>query len=478
MSRHTLLFLAAVGTFACNPRKPLPVSKDLGPAVQVVDVAPRPYGAPTATTAPPLSETEPNDDREHAQRLDSQKVLRGSLLPPTTSGAGKGDDDYYVWPPQPTPQTLRIEASGAPDLSLEVITETGASLGSVDERGTGEGERLAGLSIRAGQSVWVRVRGRVKAEAATTTTLGEYQLAVTATPASPDSEAEPNDTVADATPLVGSDASGALSSRRDEDFFALTLPAVPGRKAIAGAPSEGLREPAILRIELTSPSVQPALRVLLEPATEPGRDGGSSAPKPLVDVSASKGKEELRLRNLSLPIGTGRVLLGVRGLQFGKPPGDSRYHLRVLVETPLEGAENEPNDSCATTATPLTLSSGSGELAGFLWPSDVDCYRVTGAAAQETTYEAKLSLPGGDCSATLEWVTADGKPVAGKGSGKSNPPAKSSDGKPSETKPSELSVTASGDFFVRVQNRDRRTCFDAPYRLSIQSKDPSGGDKP
>ena len=77
MSRHTLLFLAAMGLCACNPRKPLPVSKDMGPAVQVLDAAPRPYaGTPATKAAPPLAETEPNDDREHAQRIDPQKVIQ------------------------------------------------------------------------------------------------------------------------------------------------------------------------------------------------------------------------------------------------------------------------------------------------------------------------------------------------------------------------------------------------------------------
>lgn len=478
MSRHTLLFLAAVGLCACNPRKPLPVSKDMGPAVQVVDAAPRPYaGTPATKAAPPLAETEPNDDREHAQRIDPQKVIQGSLLPPTTSGAGKGDDDYFLWPAQPAAQTLRIEASGAPELSLEVLTET-ATLAVIDERGAGEGERLAGLSIRAGQSVWIRVRGRAKAEAATTSALGEYQLAVTATPASPDSEAEPNDTATDATPILGNDASGALSFRRDEDYFVLPLPTLPGRKVTAFPNAEGLREPAILRVELTSPSIQPALRVLLEPTIEPGRDGGVAAPRLLVDVSAGKGKEELRLRNLTLPAGTGRVFIGVRGLAFAKPPGESRYHLRALVETPLEGAETEPNDSCAASASPLTLASGTADIAGFLWPGDVDCYRVTGAAAQETTYEAKLSLPGGDCSAVLEWVSADGKPVGTKSVGKPSQSAKAADGKNTDGKNTELTITTGGDFFLRVLSRDRRSCFEAPYRLGVTSKEPGGGDKP
>ncbi len=487
MSRRTLFVFAAVGLCACNPRKPLTLSKDLGPAVQVVDVAPRPYGVQPTAATPPLAEAEPNDDREHAQKLDPQKVLRGSLLPPTANGAGKGDDDFYQWPPQPAAQTLRIEASGAPDLTLEAVTESGQSLGVIDERGAGEGERIVGLSIRANQSIAIRVRGRVKPEAAHTPTLGEYQLAITATPAAPDSEAEPNDTVTDATPMLGNDATGALSSRRDEDYFALSLPSAPGRKVTAGSAPEGLREPAILRIELTTPSVQPTLRVFFEPAQAVGADGGVPAAKQVLDVSAPKGKEELRIRNVMLPVGTGRVLFGLRGLQHLRPPGESRYHLRTLVETPLEGAENEPNDSCQTTANALAMSAGSAEVAGFLWPGDADCFHVTGVNPEESTVEVKLNLPGGDCSATVDWVTSEGKPTAKSASGKGAPSkggdtksgdTKSGEAKGNEPKSSELTISPGGDFFLRVQSRDKRTCFDAPYRLTILSKEPGHGDKP
>ena len=121
MVRQSLLLLTALGLCGCNPRRPLPVSKDLGPSVQVIDVAAKPIVGNPGSMPRSLPETEPNDDREHAQRFDPQKVIRGSLLPPTTSGAGKGDDDFFVWPAQPAAQTLRIEASGAPDLDRKSV---------------------------------------------------------------------------------------------------------------------------------------------------------------------------------------------------------------------------------------------------------------------------------------------------------------------------------------------------------------------
>jgi len=472
MMRHSLLFLAVLGLSGCNPRKPLPVSRDLGPAVQVIDVAAKPQAGPAESPqSPPLLETEPNDYREHAQRLDPLKALHGSLLPPTTSGAGKGDDDYFLLPAQPTAQTLRIELSGAPDLSLELLQESGMPLGNINDRGIGEGERLWGLTLRAGQPLYLRVRGLLRAEAAHQPTLGAYQLSVTASPASPDSEAEPNDTWAQATPVLGNDASGVLSTRRDEDYFVLPLPAAPGRRAPAGG-SEGLREAAILRIELSSPSVLPALRVLVEPAAGIGADATASL-QTLVDVAASKGKEELRLRNLPLPAGSGRVFVAVRSAGFQRPPGETRYHLRVLVEPALEGAESEPNEDCQREASPLTLSSGSAEIAGFLWPGDVDCFRVTAPGPQATTYQAKLILPGSDCNARIEVVRPDGKSEHHKGRSDKSETTKSSDGKPPE-----INQTSTGDLILRVSSRDRRTCFDAPYRLSVVAKEPVDGAKP
>lgn len=474
MVRHSLLLLALLELSGCSPRKPLPVSKDLGPAVQVIDVAGKPaVGVPGALTPSPLPETEPNDDREHAQRLDPQKVLRGSLLPPTTSGAGKGDDDFFVWPAQPTAQTLRIDGSGAPDLSLELLTESGQSLGVLDDRGAGEGERLWGLSLRAGQPLFIRVRGRLKAEAAHEPILGAYQLAVSATAASPDSEAEPNDTLAQATPILGSDASGALSTRRDEDFFVLTLPATPGRRPPSTTPGEGLREAAILRIELTSPAVQSAIRVFVEPAASADSDGGAPSLRAVLEVSASKGREDLRIRNLPIPAGSGRVFVAVRGTGFARPPGESRYHVRLLLESPLEGAESEPNDLCQSQATVLGLSSGSADVAGFLWPGDLDCFHITAPSGQPTTYQAKLILPGGDCSASLEIVRDGGKPEDRK-----TRTAKSDTAKVSDGKPAEVSLTTTGDFFLRVSSRERRTCFESPYRLSVTTDGTTDGAKP
>lgn len=84
----------------------------------------------------------------------------------------------------------------------------------------------------------------------------------------------------------------------------------------------------------------------MEPAASADSDGGALSLRAVLEVSASKGREDLRIRNLPIPAGSGRVFVAVRGAGFARPPGESRYHVRLLLESPLEGAESEPNDLC------------------------------------------------------------------------------------------------------------------------------------
>ena len=90
------------------------------------------------------------------------------------------------------------------------------------------------------------------------------------------------------------------------------------------------------------------------------------------------------------------------------------------------------------------------------------------------TYQAKLQLPDGDCLASIDIVRTDGKSDDskaksrddGKARGKKEEVVKVSDGKQTEQ-----SVTTSGEVWLKVSSRDRRTCFDAPYRLSVTASD-------
>ena len=469
----------------CNLRKPLPRRPDAGPVVEMVEARPPVVGGPAASPAPavPLGEEhEPNDDPEHAQLLAPGQGIAGSLAAPTALGAGKGDDDYFVFRSAATVEQVRIGVTGSPaaDLQLELLTGPGHRVALADERGRGEGEVLQNLALAPNQTFYVRVRGSVAATGRGAAEYG-YELTLAAAPAPPGSEQEPDDTPLTASPAVGVDLSGALSFRRDEDYWVVALPAALGRPAAdpSGAPA-GLRAPAVLRVELSTPFAVPSVRVLVEAAPPPrpaaeadagqaaAADGGAAvAPvlTPLLEVGAGRGVQELRLRNLTLPAGSTRAYVAVRGLSFIRPPGEARYHLRLTVEPELEDAEVEPNDSCAQASlVKLAAVAGGrseGEIAGFLWPGDVDCFRLRPPSAGPAQWQLKLALPGGDCQAALDLARG------------SDPTAKAvSDGAGG------LDVRARGELLLRVSSRDRKTCFDAPYKLSAHQAPESAGARP
>lgn len=488
MRATTRGFIAAslVGLSAllcCNLRKPLPRRPDAGPVVEMVEARPPIVGGPVASTAPAVQlgeEHEPNDDLEHAQLLAGQGIA-GSLAAPTTLGAGKGDDDFFVFRSAATVEQVRIGVTGskAADLQLELLTGQGQRVALADERGRGEGEVLQSLALAPNQTFYVRVRGSV---AATGKGADEhrYELTLATAPAPAGSEQEPDDTPLTASPAVGVDLSGALSFRRDEDYWVVSLPEAVGRRAAdPTGVLEGLRVPAVLRVELTAPFVVPSVRVLVQAAPPPRpaaeqdagqaapADGGVAAPvlTPLLEVGASRGVQELRLRNLTLPAGSARAYIAVRGLSFIRPPGEARYHLRLTVEPELEDAEIEPNDDCAQASlVKLAAVAGGpseGEIAGFLWPGDVDCFRLRSPSAGPAQWQLKLALPGGDCQAALD---------LGRGN---DPTAKAvPDGAGG------LGVHARGELLVRVSSRDRKTCFDAPYKLSAHQVPDAGGARP
>ena len=466
----------------CNLRKPLPRRPDAGPVVELVEARPRVVGSPAASAVPavPLGdEHEPNDDPEHAQLLASGQGIAGSLAAPTALGAGKGDDDYFVFHSAATVEQVRIGVTGRPsaDLQLELLTGLGQRVALADERGRGEGETLQNLALAPNQTFYVRVRGSVAATGKGAAEYG-YELTLAAAPAPPGSEQEPDDTPLTASPALGVDLSGALSFRRDEDYWVIALPEAVGRRA-ADPAGAGLRAPVVLRVELSTPFVVPSVRVLVQAAPPPRptaeqdagpaapADGGAAAPglTPLLEVGASRGVQELRLRNLTLPAGSARAYIAVRGLSFIRPPGEARYHLRLTVEPELEDAEVEPNDDCAQAGlVKLAAVAGGrseGEIAGFLWPGDADCFRLRPPSSGPAQWQLKLALPGGDCQAALD-LSRGGDPTA-----KASPDGAGG-----------IGVHARGELLVRVSSRDRKTCFDAPYKLSVHHAPDSGSARP
>jgi hypothetical protein len=353
----------------------------------------------------------------------------------------------------------------------------------------------------------------------------DYQLSLASSAAPLGSELEPNDTYETACPADSSDLSGTLTGRSDEDFFSINLSDALHRRGRSGSDdpaaagpraAPGLKTDAILRVEIRSPGTSPALRVWVEPeggiaapvpsSADGGADSAGAALKPLTtavaranggpvpfdklrflgDFAAGRGQSELRLRNLPLPRGSARAFVSVRSAGPIAPtsagahpaPGDSRYALRITVEPPLEGAEVEPNDDCDQAMSLPLLTRGSAgtggqvtqdaQLAGFLWPGDVDCYRIPAKAdpaSPPRTWTVKLALPGpgADCDASLDIVKAPTVDVL--------PAPAAPAGGDAASGGKSLNVRARGDVLLRVTSRDRG-CAQAPYQLSVTGTSP------
>lgn len=449
---------------SCNRRRPIARSADAGPAVELVERRPAPARVDPALLPPGgfAEEREPNDDRDHAQPIDAGKGLRGSVLPPAQGAAGKGDDDFYSYLVQApggaadaAARELTVVLTGGPtaDLTLEVLDGEGRRMLSLDERKKGEPESLAGLVMPLGQTLYLRVRPspRMAGRAEWPGEDASYLLLVNERPAPQGSEIEPNDTPEQATVVPsapagqGVDLSGKVLGKKDEDWFVLAPAGGGGADGGAPGQGQGQGQGEILRVELTTPGVTPALRLWVL-----SQGQGAQERRQLLEVRAPQGSEELMLRNVALPEGAKGVLLHLRALSLRRlEPGaaEARYQLRVTREPKLEGAEVEPNDACAQ-ATPL--QQGGDAVAGFLWPGDVDCFRLPVPAPLHATF--RLQLPPGECQAEL--LPAEG---AGKG----------------ERLPAELTVQAGqagSDVLVRVAQRGARACFAAPYRLSVATQ--------
>jgi hypothetical protein len=431
-----LLALALLFAGGCEHRRePLRRAADAGPAVVVVETRPTKVAAPPE---PLIDEREPDDDLASAQPLEAGKGIRGTLsAPKTVRGKPVGDVDFYSFIAGGVPalpdggvglafDEARVELGPIPgvDLSLEALDGDGKRLWLASGAGAGQGEVIPNLALEAGHTYYLKVRAVPSKGAAAPAGAAPYSLVMREAPAPPGDEREPNDRAEEATPLpaVG-DASGFFGRRRDEDWFSVPL---------AGGPGAG----ATLRLELSpTDGVAPQIAV---------RSGTTL----LAQARASRGGE-LELRNVGLPPGASGVLIQLKAVEGQNT--DVRWTLRMSLDPPLDGAEREPNDT-AQAANPLPLGSS---VSGFLWPGDVDLYRVTGCAAGcffsatlDGVPHVALKLerlgPGGEIEAR-----ADGGGV-GKG----------------ET----LASQPGGEVLLRVKARPRDTAFEAPYKLTVTAQ--------
>lgn len=439
--------LLTVVVFGCSPRRRPLGRTDAGPAVVVVQ--PRPPAHPQVELVP---EREPNDDLAHAQWLAPPLGVAAAIGPARlVKGKTVGDVDVYAFTGgqhrDPVDggavfdeARIELHSTAAARFALETLDAAGKRLAAAM---TAEDRPavVPNLAVESGRTYYVRVRGAA-AEHAAEATQGSYELLIRLEPAAPGAEREPNDDAAHATNVMdpGVVTTGYFGRHHDEDW--LRISPRPELPAAAGRPSG---PSGCLRLELGPVErVAPEVRVL-------------GADETLLAMGRGARGDELRMRNVGVPGAARGFLVALRAAEGENV--DARWTLRMGVEACLAGAEIEPNDTLGQ-ATQLELAGGSVEIAGFLWPGDMDIYRLRAPPGTLVAVELE-GVPGVDLKlARLGRELIRGAPRAlvradeGKrGEGEALPPWPLSPG---------------DEAIFAVSGRPRDVAFDAPYRLTMR----------
>jgi len=317
----------------------------------------------------------------------------------------------------------RVELDGDEGLGVEVLDGQGKPLW----RRAGGERVIPDLAVSPGEIYFLRVRaGAGKKGAPPAREARPYRLLVRARPLAPGDEEEPDDAFERASPLgPGLQATGHYGRPHDEDYLQLP-PGVPPTST--------------LRIELSAVAgVAPVLALRDE-------TGGLVA-----EVRAARGGE-LRLRNAPRA-----ARLSIKaGSTFNV---DEPWQLRLSVEPALDGAEVEPNDT-PERATALDLAPGSAPatVAGFLWPGDVDLYRL------------RLGDAGDGLARRLDLEVRppEGVDVVLEVSGGAAAPRRVDRGGPGRAE-SISGLVAAGDVVIKVSARPADSAFESPYTLTVSA---------
>ena len=114
---------------------------------------------PTSVSKQPLvDEKEPDGDVAHAQPMEPQKGIRGTLT--------ANDVDVFSWMDPNPPRdmggfdTLRVELTGVPgiDLAVDVLDGDGKRLTTGNDGGPGEYEVVPNVAVEPAHTYYLRVR--------------------------------------------------------------------------------------------------------------------------------------------------------------------------------------------------------------------------------------------------------------------------------------------------------------------------------
>ncbi|MEZ4268263.1 MAG: hypothetical protein R3F39_18015 [Myxococcota bacterium] len=385
----------ATGLIGCKreplPDEPAPLRepvRPMGPAsgVERIGTGPGTEGAPDAGAPGAERDREPNNGHADALPLLPGVSARGYVDAP--EDPAQGDEDWYrVDVPEGEPAVLSVTLSGADDLDLVLEwmnPEGGAKAkalvqADVRERVPGA-ERLPALRVAPGP-VFLRVREGWYRGKARTGSRVPYELRAELSAFVEGMEAEPDDSVADAVPLVfGAVGRGTLGHLGDRDVWRVAL-----SEDSAGARAKiTVSGVAGVEIELTAAFAGQPSALL----SGTGGEGGG-----------------VSVRNLGLPRdGTTDLFVTLRAVRGAGP--ETPYDITVSLEDPTtERIEREPNDGVAT-ATPL---GEPGRISGIIdRSSDVDIYALV--VDRDATLQATLEPPLGlDLALELRGPDDDGR---------------------------------------------------------------------
>ncbi len=358
----------------------------LGAAAGVQRVGAAPGEGEVAEAAATERDREPNDGHSDALPLTPGVSVRGYVDAP--EDPARGDEDWYRLDiPEGGPALVSVTLSGAGDLDLVLewmSPEAGAKAkalvqADVHERVPGA-ERLPALRAQPGP-LFLRVREGWYRGKARTGSRVPYELRAELSAFIEGTEAEPDDSVAEAVPLaLGVAGRGTLGHLGDRDVWRVAL----GEDTAGARARITVSGVAGVEMELSAAfSGQTAASL-----SGTGGEGGG-----------------VSIRNLGLPRdGTTDLYVTVRAVKGAAP--DAPYDIAVALEEPTtERVEREPNDGTAT-ATPL---GEPGRISGIIDRiGDVDVYAlvVDRPATLQATLEPPLGL---DLALELRGPDGDGR---------------------------------------------------------------------
>ena len=438
MQRLFVVVVAIAVSAGCS-KSPATVSK-AGPADSGVPAEPK---APSSAL---ITETEPNDSPETAQKLDRSGIVAGQIE--AVQPATKPDEDWYLIQPAQLPQDVSVQLSygGRPPAEppagkfvLEAYDRDHNRLQT--QSGSLTAGPLASLpTLRVRDVLLIRVAGHQA--------VFPYELKIDLSSPDPNSEAEPNDRAVDATPLpFDHPLRASYGTEDDKDYYVVDLAPDAGNSitdaGAAPSPPPGAVQPTeMLRIEVTaSPGVRHSLVILDDTQT------------PLGTFLSHQVGEPLTVRDFALRPGLSHVYLLLENAHGHKKhvatetASDRPYLVTVRREPAPPDLELEPNDTLEL-ATPLvsqtdTSPNATARRVGYLSPAgDVDDYRLH-LDAPTRVHVTLSALERVDTE--LSVVESDPQSAAGKTILKVN------EGGSKEPEVIPSVTLAAGDHFLRVQ---------------------------